>query len=470
MVSSESVCGEVLMSIFGSYPVGLALRSAGLKPLTAPSLIDVAKAANEAALKCDSPWALLDSGLTQTAAQPVPNSRVLVIDAGGTNTRGVVRSVDNEGSVSWKELFSKRNEEWTSPVGTRKPLVDFGEYLGTVINDTLGEEFAKFDGVSVVWSNSATSEFFAQGIRGIGARVSGVSSTYVKGEPFVAGLNDGDSLHELILLGLGSKIDFPVMIIGNDTVFTQLAEPGSAAGIICSTGTNTTLNQFQPDGSAKIYNSESGHKFVIPPTFLSKAERVAFPDGIEIEKMTAGAASCIPELFSLNLKEILNGIAGRTRDYSTLLELFGGEGFKTLSAPEISALANSEKSAFPADVLAGSELSRSEQMLLQSLARNLHERGGHALASLTYFSVADQLQGNNKDSSTGLIVSLDSAVARNSEIFLKALMDGVSEINQSLTQGKITVKLVSPLACEERKSVSVPTLGAANAIDSVLAS
>jgi hypothetical protein len=379
-----------------------------------------------------------------------------------------MRSVDNDGAVSWTELVSMRNSDWSAPANSDNALIDFSKFLGEQINEKLGGESAQFDGVSVVWSNGATavplkdSEIW--GLMGVGATVTGKESTYVKGEPFVTDLKDGDRIDDLLLMGLGEKVYFDKLVISNDTVFTQM---GAASGVICSTGTNTTLNISQSDGSLKIFNSESGHHFKVPREFLSKAEARGYPDGMPVEKLTAGGAGCIPELFTANLREILEGPAGEVRLHERLKALSTGSNTLKLSAPQISDLANSENE-FPADVLPDQKLSSSEKKLMKMLASALHERGGKALASLIYFSVANQVSALSSENPTVMTVNLDSAVARNSEVFLKALMDGIEELNSMIAPHSIKASLVQPLELGDETSVSVPAIGAASVIDRYL--
>ena len=186
-----------------------------------------------------------------------------------------------------------------------------------------------------------------------------------------------------------------------------------------------------------------------------------------VEKLTAGGAGSIPELFSANLKEILKGPAGKIRPHARLKALSIGSNTLKLSAPQISDLANSGNE-FPADVLPDQELSDSEKKLVKRLASALHERGGKALASLIYFSVANQVAALSPDQPTTLAVNLGSAVARNSEVFLKALMDGIYELNSIISPHKVAVSLVQPLKLGGGASVSIPAMGAAHVMDRYL--
>jgi|GEM_PF-4967371 len=456
------------MNKFTCYPVGRAMDEVGLKTLDVKELLECGRNANCSALESKDPWALMDSGLTQAPAEPVPNTRVLVVDFGGTNTRALMRSVDNAGNVSWRELISMKNSEWSAPRGSKKALIDFSKFLGEQINQKLNEPAAWFDGVSVVWSNGASARPLdgENGFIGVGAAVTGKKSTYVKGEPFVADLNDGDRIDDLLLIGLGAEVFFDKLVISNDTVFTQM---DACSGVICSTGTNTTLNIRQSDGSFRIFNSESGHRFKISPEFLSIAEARQYPGGIPVERLTAGGDGCIPELFSLNLKEILEGPAGDIRTHSRLKGLSTDKNSLKLSASQISKLANSRSNdEFPQDVLTDQGLRDSEKSLMRKLASTLHERGGKALASLIYFSVANQVSALSSENPTVITVNLDSAVARHSEVFLKALMDGIGELNSTIVPHSIKVSPVQPLKLRDKTSVSVPAIGAANVIDRYL--
>jgi len=242
------------MSKFSCFPVGRALDSAGIQQFNINEIMqlagDMAGDISLAAVKaCESqsqgsttPSAPFPSGLFRSAAQAPLGSKVLVIDFGVTKTQVAMRVTDANGEATWTEIFNDKNSNWKPAYNSKQPLIDFSQFLGEKIREKLGSGNLKFDGVSVVWSNAAVSESFEQGISGVGAKVTARDATYVKGEPFIAGLKDGDLLHELIILGLGSVINFDKLIIANDTVFTQFAASESSAGVVCSTGANATLN------------------------------------------------------------------------------------------------------------------------------------------------------------------------------------------------------------------------------------
>lgn len=461
------------MSKFSCYPVGRALDSAGIQQFNINEIMQLAADMSLAAVKaCESQSqsgttssAPFPSCLVRSAAQAPLNSKVLVIDFGGTKTQVAMRVTDANGEATWTEIFNDKNSNWQPDYDSKQPLIDFSQFLGEKIIEKLGSDNLKFDGVSVIWSNAAVAEKFNQGISGVGARVTGREATYVKGETFVKGLKDGDSLHELIILGLGSVINFDKLIVGNDAVFTQFASSESSAGVVCSTGANATLNIKD-----QVYNSEAGHSLIIPGEFLSKAERKYYPSGANINKLAAGGREAIPHLFNLNLAEILDGLAGHAATYKNLKTLLNDPNLY-FSGEDITNLANAE--SFPADLSVGDDLTRDEKTLLMSLASALHIRGGTALAALVYFSVANQVAETDQESgkSKQFTVAVDSSVARNSPVFLQALFDGVAALRDNNPAVDINIHLVNPLSIhdgESRFNISVPCQGAAAALNRYL--
>jgi hypothetical protein len=398
--------------------------------------------------------AWLPSLLSPSPAQPTRNSRVMVVDFGGTHTKVAVRSVDNSGKITWQLVCDVDNNEKSmyggGAEGARK-LTEFCKNLAIKVKDR-GGVGAVFDGVAVIWSNSATATR-TQGDESdttwVGAAVADKSSNYRKGELYVTDLQDGDPVHQIVAAGLSRHICFKHLVCGNDTVFTSLALPGSRAGIVCSTGVNSTGIVDQ-----QIYNLESGRGWLALPEFLGVAEKANYPSGISVENLIGGSEKFLPAVFKLHLQELTK--IGAPFDG---LPVGADDSAPAFDAVIISGYANTGLSA---------QASVADN-IRHHVARLLHHRAGYLLAQLAYLSVWNQVNEQNSGTTEAQTfpIAIDSTLLRGSAVCLESFTQAIAVLNDRLKPRVVTFKILQPRLLGDQQ-ISVPTLGAAASLDRIL--
>ncbi len=396
----------------------------------------------------------LPSLISPSQAQPTPNSRVMVVDFGGTHTKVAVRYVDAQGNETWRLVCDVDNKQSNMYVGGQegeKKLTIFCENLAKAVKDAVPEE-DNFNGVAVIWSNAAkavNTPDDGSGTNWVGAVVADKHATYRKGEPYVDDLVDGDKLHTLVAAGLSRHIGFRNLVCGNDTVFTSLAVPGSSAGIVSSTGVNST-GTF----NRQTYNLESGGRWLVRPEFLGAAEKKRYPYGISVQDLIGGGEMFLPATFKLHLHELTRNDAPFS---GVLLGL--EDGAPPFSAAGISKFANLDISHEGA--LADN--------IRHHVARLLHHRAGYLLAQLAYLSVWNQVNEQNSGTTGAQTfpIAIDSTLLRGSAVCQESFEKAIGVLNQSISPYAVTYQILQPLVCSEGQ-ISVPTLGAAASLDGIL--
>jgi hypothetical protein len=391
------------------------------------------------------------SFLSPLRASTNSKKSVLAIDVGGTRTKVCCR-LNDANRESWISVLDLDNNELKTEGGA-KALQRMTTELGRRISEECRNKkiALTFDGVSIVWSNGLQCFSLIGPIRGVGAKVFGSRSgtAYRKGEWWNSDIQDGDDISAAFSSGLkASGINVSVLIVGNDTVFTALAAPDCDAGVVASTGANTTII---PKDSSLLFNSECAAKIEIDASFLGlRTVKAAVPgssDPLKLEDLCAGKG--LPLAYAIYLQEAANlGIEGAK-------ELRAAFETQILTAKSVSEIASGVfKSS--ADRLSPPLLPKSFD-LGSSIAKQLVQNAGALCGLLVLVSVANQID-QNKD----LLVALDSSQARLVPGYRESLDKFLSQWN-SKHKTQVRYQLLEP-----QGQISVPLRGAANAIASFL--
>ena len=382
------------------------------------------------------------SFLNSTVSGKKISSLVLAIDVGGTRTKVCVRK-SSENSCDWQEIVDFDNNDLETS-GSTKGLVRMTAELGRRIAETCSAKGVPldFDGISIVWSNKLQCYPLSGKVRGVGAKVYGTDHAYRKGEWWNADISDGDSISDAFLNGLNAaSIKSPVLVVGNDTIFTAKALTGSTAGVVASTGANTTIT---PVGSTTLYNSECGGIIPVPYSFFG-VKNCAPNEILKLEDTCAGKG--LPGIFKILIAE------AESLGASELSSLHKALQTQDLSPKDFAAIAGGKIQeiigAKTAEVI-NEKAAQSALKIAQTLAHN----AGIMCAVLILISVSNQL-----DSSSDTLVALDSSQARFVPGYKEAIDSFLDSWNTKYKK-KVRYELLTPDG-----RISVPLRGAANSIE-----
>jgi hexokinase len=421
--------------------------------------------ARDLALRAGTPLGchLQETGISPSAALPTQLSTVLVIDIGGTNTKVSFREVDSEDDVTLELLFAEENHHFDVPPVTHS----FRRYLSNLfarIKEHL-PAIQELNSVALVWSYAMAATQAPESLMGNGAKVADRPSYDKKKNFFNEDLKEGDDLGAMVLEGIKGSFSTRGLIIANDTVFTMNAASGANAGVVCSTGANGTLLRPGPDGTVKIFNSESGGQYIVPLDSLSDAEREYFlreQKPAHLEMLCAGKH--MGHLFERNVVDYV--VASKNGSLDSLHKLLEERLTKkaiTFSPSGVGLLANKQFDEFLAlqresiyPMVANYSFTKPELTALHNVARAMHERAGQAAAVLCYLSIVDQFT----DKKETFRIAFDSTIGTSSPVFFDSL-------NKTL-QGRVAPYQVEIELLKQKDGISVPSLGGFRSVDEVL--
>lgn len=364
---------------------------------------------------------------------------ILAIDIGGTNVKAGLAQRYLSNRPDWRLLFDLPNAELSKRGTGTRPIESFATNLSLTIQDALkGLSLdRKIQGVGVVWSNAVESrQLDSCSVSGVTGLVSGVAQgTYRKDEWFIQDLSDGYDLGALFLSELKSVDIAPErFLVANDTIFTLTATPGAHAGVVASSGANCTLTGTSSSERREIFNSELGSIYKIPHNLLSAGDAFLGSE-IALEDLISG--KWLPRLLKAHISREseldLNGIDFNPHDISGIIR---GIPLRTEIRECIKDLA-----------------------LTQTVAKALIRRAAHAAAGLCFFSICNQIESGVKR----FKISLDSAMARNIPgyaVELESIFSKLMKRRNCLA----SIELREPLQLDEQNTISVPLIGAANAV------
>lgn len=394
----------------------------------------------------------LSSGIPLSQAKTKMEA-VLAVDIGGTATKVGIR-LDGQ-SQPWRVLLEDPNNSFQNETETGNSLERFAAMVASRTLEMLKQQGINVAswGLGIVWSNAMNNPV----IPGFG--IDGVVTArayYSKGEWFCRDVKDGDSVGR-VFRDAFVKVGIPVSLtlVANDTPLTLKALPSANAGMVVSTGFNTTIVKNGESGGV-ICNAESGTSFVIGTELVEPLDLVNpnTPASI-IEHLVSGQN--LPRLFASYLIADTSNYPA-FKEVSKNLKGMGKAAFDFFSAPDISdCLDRPEKFLGKCKALAN--VSPDNLPAYQSLAKNLLRRSARLSAFVAYASVVEQL--DDRDS---FIIALDSSLSRNIPFFWKTFQESLKEITPP--NKSITLKLVDR---QEAPGgiLSVPMLGAANALDAL---
>jgi hypothetical protein len=414
----------------------------------------------------------LDSCIPALGAQPTPDSDILVIDFGGTNTKAARRQISASISEPWSPVFKAGHAELNRPQGggsnQANAFLRYADNLFGSIAANLaatGTSLNTFDGLGIVWSNVFAATKINSNISGVGALIDTNAPLGNKNEPYLPGIKELGQANADGMLEIGSLLggiaaqhgfNFKRIAIINDTIGTMLASPGADAGAVSSTGANCTLVK-----GGTIRNAESGAGIKVPIELLSDAEQDLFQSRPVAIELLCG---------KIGLQDILvaNAVLLKDSAAESLIKDIIALDKQTVGADDrafeiIKTLWNTPQAedAFPtlqsANLLPS--LESPEQLVpLRCLASEIIERAGRMAGMLCWASICEQVQA---DPFSARRIALDSSMAGN----FPGYLDFAQEALQSQCACAVTIEHIK----SDRDEISIPAIGAATAIDNLIA-
>ena len=391
----------------------------------------------------------------RTASKPATAHQTILLDMGGTHTKVATKNSRGE----WSLLFDHLND-WFEP--RRDPSLSLLQgFFRVLVNELVRTLPSLQTGelplrVGVIWSNQIKTKRFTTGkTTGVTGIVHGYQSGgYRKGEWFLKGLHNGDDVGALLLGEFNhGGITPEVMVLGNDTLFTLFAVPGSHAGVVMSSGGNCTLVGTSESDKDELFNSELGGMFMLPDSMLSEGDKgFAKARGlslISLEELSAG--NWFPSMVAANI------LAGSRLPEGKELQ------------PIASALADESltiNNRALCDLLAGSTsvfgaFSSASIEALRSLTSSLVTRAATLAGIMTYLSVVTQLRVGEKKA----LISLDSSMGRYFPNYFDTMKRTIARITPN--GHEVEAVLVHPIELPNGGDISVPLQGAALLLESV---
>lgn len=401
----------------------------------------------------------------------------LLIDIGGTSTKVGIRQVLSPGREHWRLLFELKNIELKEYEYSGNKFHAFCSLLAKRIRiylDQAGFPREKLQACGIVWSNAIENKFYikpknlSSEIAATEKCITGIvvqREFYGKGEWFIEDLKNGDDLGEIFEKSFADQgLNFISFLITNDTPLTMKSLTTADSGMVASTGLNGTLLKPLSDfvsGSASekvICNAEMGGRFVLDDRFFSLADFAgAQKKATTVEQITAGRF--LPFVFVSHVIELGNDKLDNLKELAKHLTELGEKRFFEFRARDLSLLLfdqvffvarRTKKEYYSAEVLE----------ILRELALQLILRSAKLCAVVALATISNQIE--EKDD---FLIALDSRLAREIPIFLETMEKTLKEITPA--GKKINLNLVEPLAISNGK-ISVPMLGAARALDSLI--
>jgi hypothetical protein len=401
--------------------------------------------------------------LNKTCTMPVSNTIFLVIDVGGSHSRAALRMSDTNGEITWKELFDVKNHVfekwvgikagWTGVLHTLAELLEKEIIMTDVSKDNIC-------GAALIWSNRLRVEKLC-----ITSRVPEGTTGYIscpepgmpiktwawQGDPDSGNVNLGSALiGDLKKMGILPRF----FLMGNDAPFVAKASTLPADGaLVASSGANTTII---PRNGTGLCNAQSGNIEVpFPRGWPNRSDNRP----VRIERLVSGAQ--LPICFETYVKEAAGqGIAELQKIAEGL-----NAGEISFSGKDLTYLLEDEYCKFTSSNQIR-EWSQDVFKILRLLAFQVSVLGGMLAGAMAYFSVFNQLDLKNH-----FVVVVDSSQARFLRGYYKAMQNTFEAL---LARKKKTGKLllIPPMILGKPgklKQISVPMMGAANALNDLLA-
>lgn len=346
-----------------------------------------------------------------------PNTRTLIIDCGGTNTRITEHSVTREGVEQFTPIALRVNAEFK--LSERGDI--FANFCTEIFKIAKEAASGHFDGIALVWSNDFEPHRFERdGCRGVTGIVQnkGNGTSYRKGESFLVPLKDGDDLAAFFLDAARNQGIAPQAFVTiNDTIAVACVTQNASSGLVLSSGGNATSVADE-----QFVNLEAGAHIVLPVSCLTNAERIAHKDRLTIEQAAAG--KWIASLFLLNLSYAPHHVPVPN----------------SITAKDLGAYLKSDDS-----IVAG-------------IASAICDRAAKLCGVMGAVSLASQLENKDWTSEVPKTVNLDSRIAEGLPGFLTTA--GIT-LNTLLGRSK---PARFNLLREDPRAQSIPVQGAARAI------
>lgn len=377
---------------------------------------------------------------------------VLVIDIGGTSTKACLR-LCRDGETEWRFMFEYSNEDFEDSSIDARSIDRFFITLASRVSDYFKQSDVSGSNLSacaLVWSNAIENQVVENGVTALVANI----DLYRKGEWFNADLRNGDDLGEAFAKAM-AKFGLPVdeILVANDTPLTMKAAENADAGMVASTGLNATLVTGR---SAIICNGEVGGRFSVPNEFLSDADNV--DEGLRagtVEMLSSGAF--LPRLFVSYVDLLAKNGCDEITDLAETLNSMGEDKWEVFDSRDMFFMME-DRNRFQ---LKHGDLGISEQALdvIAELSSLLYQRGALMASLVAYASIYRQLE--EKDN---FIIALDSSLSRKVPVFWETFKQSLEGL---MPEGKVAeLELIRRVDLGEGR-LSVPMIGAANAVDSV---
>lgn len=394
----------------------------------------------------------LSSGIPVAQAKSKMES-VLAVDIGGTATKVGIRL--NQNSKPWRVLLEDPNNSFDDSSLSGGSLDRFATIVAKRTLAALKQHNINVSswGLGIVWSNAMNNPI----IPGFG--IDGVVTArdyYSKGEWFCRDVKDGDSVGQVFRNAFANcGMPISLTLVANDTPLTLKALPNAQSGMVVSTGFNATIVKNIGNGPV-ICNAETGTSFSVgtelvgPYDLISSNTRASI-----IEHLVSGQH--LPKLFASHIMANASSIPA-FRELARHLSSLGKAAFEFFAAPDLSnCLDKPEKFLEKCKAIAKLDLDQIPKY--QTLVKDLLRRSARLSSIIAYASVVEQLDTNNS-----LTIALDSSLSRNIPFFWKTFQESLKEITP--TGKNITLQLVDR---QEAPGgiLSVPMLGAANALDAL---
>ena len=389
---------------------------------------------------------------------------VLSIDIGGTSTKAGVREVMEDKKVKWHYLFEIKNLDLGNLTNSSHSFQTFCDLLAKQLALSLkhvGIPVKKISACGLVWSNALVNRKGKSG--SIIAEVAGRALS-AKGEWFLKDLKDGDNLNEFFLKSFEAQgISIGRILIANDTVLTMKVVPGADSGVVASTGLNSTiLKNGKKLGISEveediICNAESGGHFILDSALASKGD--FFPresDFITLESLSSG--KFLPKILTQHIEVLANSGLDDLLPLSEHLNSLGDSKWEEFRSRDLSLLLY-DKEFFLNRRTDSEYYTETVLGILEELAHLVLERGGMLASVVAYASISNRIE--TKES---FLISLDSRLSREVPLFKEKLQQSLEIALPN--DKKVKINLCEPLLIDGG-SISIPMLGAVNAVDCV---
>lgn len=386
---------------------------------------------------------------TRNASEHVKNC--LVIDIGGTSTKVAIRTINNN-VISWDFLFETNNKDIYIEQDNTHSCKLFFKLLTKKIKELLPLELTSLS-IGLVWSNSIKNEVTNRGIEGYVCN----RNNYRKNEWFIKDLKDNDNVSEFLIEAFNNEsLSVKTILIANDTVLTLKATKNADSGMVASTGLNTTIIKTDSNQST-ICNSESGGTFLVGDIIATKSDKIeSFKKANTIENYTSGLF--LPQLFTNYILDSADKVS-ELKDLKKYLSLLGDNIWSEYNTQDM-ALILYDKKSFLENKPNKKDYNDDALFALEIFAQELFIRSAKLTALVTFSSIANILESKDQ-----FLISIDSSLIREVPIFKEEFAGQLAEL---IPEGKrVDIVLVRPIQTKNGV-VSVPMIGASNAVDSLI--